>query len=123
MNKICLSLDTTLLLDQIRELGEIGRTADQAGRTRIALTQEDKAGRDLLVRWMRELNLIVKVDQLGNLFGILPGLEPNTDQAPLMIGSHIDTVKNAGAVSDRCNGATCDRKYRASDDRNYGASL
>jgi hypothetical protein len=26
------------------------------------------------------------------------------------------------AVSDRCNGTTCDRKYRASDDRNYRAN-
>ena len=46
-------LDTAKLLEQLRELGAIGHDAAQGGRTRIALTDEEKAGRDLLVRWMR----------------------------------------------------------------------
>ena len=61
-------LDTAKLLEQLRELGAIGHDAAQGGRTRIALTDEEKkAGRDLLVRWMRELDLEVRVDQIGNI--------------------------------------------------------
>ena len=64
-------LDTAKLLEQLRELGAIGHDAAQGGRTRIALTDEEKAGRDLLVRWMRELEMDVRVDQIGNIFGVL----------------------------------------------------
>ena len=93
-------LDTAKLLEQLRELGAIGHDAAQGGRTRIALTDEEKAGRDLLVRWMRELDLEVRVDQIGNIFGVLHAEHP---EQPLMMGSHIDTVRNAGAL-DGCYG-------------------
>ena len=43
-------LDTAKLLGQLRELGAIGHDAAQGGRTRIALSDEDKAGRDPMVR-------------------------------------------------------------------------
>ena len=96
-------LDTTKLLEQLRELGAIGHDAAQGGRTRIALTDEEKAGRDLLVRWMRELDLEVRVDQIGNIFGVLHADHPQGMAQPLMMGSHIDTVRNAGAL-DGCYG-------------------
>ena len=91
-------LDTAKLLEQLRELGAIGHDAAQGGRTRIALTDEEKAGRDLLVRWMRELDLEVRVDQIGNIFGVLHAAHPEGMAQPLMMGSHIDTVRNAGAL-------------------------
>lgn len=97
-----LSLDAPLLLQQIRELGTVGQDATAGGRTRIALTDAEKAGRDLLVRWMRELDLEVRIDQIGNVLGILPA-EPGGSVPPLMMGSHIDTVRNAGAL-DGCYG-------------------
>ena len=59
------------------------------GRTRIALTEAEKAGRDQLVVWMRELDLIVEVDQLGNIFGSLPAATGRRSGAP-QIGSHLD---------------------------------
>ncbi|WP_453934974.1 hydantoinase/carbamoylase family amidase [Acidovorax temperans] len=96
-------LDTAKLLEQLRELGAIGHDAAQGGRTRIALTDEEKAGRDLLVRWMRELDLEVRVDQIGNIFGVLHAEHPEGMTQPLMMGSHIDTVRNAGAL-DGCYG-------------------
>ncbi|HEX7638626.1 MAG TPA: Zn-dependent hydrolase, partial [Burkholderiaceae bacterium] len=92
------TLDAGLLLAQIRALGSIGADEAAGGRTRIALTDADKAGRDQLVRWMRELDLGVRIDRVGNVFGILPAATPAGDAAPLMIGSHIDTVRNAGAL-------------------------
>ncbi|MBT9457224.1 MAG: diaminopropionate ammonia-lyase [Burkholderiaceae bacterium] len=81
------------LLARIDAHGRIGAT-DRGGVCRIALTDADKAGRDQLVAWMVELGLQVQIDQIGNIFGTRPGLNP--DAAPVMIGSHIDTVATGG---------------------------
>ena len=81
------------LLARIAAHGQIGAT-DRGGVCRIALTDADKAGRDQLVAWMRELGLQVQIDQIGNIFGTRPGLNP--DAAPVMTGSHIDTVATGG---------------------------
>lgn len=96
-------LDGAKLLAQLRELGEIGVDSAVGGRTRIALTDDEKAGRDLVMQWMRELDLEVVVDRIGNLFGVLRSDADDGTQAPLMMGSHIDTVTNAGAL-DGCYG-------------------
>ncbi|WP_457790729.1 allantoate amidohydrolase [Pseudomonas sp. PL-6] len=96
-------LNGALLLEQIRALGEIGVDSVNGGRTRIALTDAEKAGRDQLVAWMRELDLDVRIDRIGNIFGTLRSASDQGDQAPLMMGSHIDTVTNAGAL-DGCYG-------------------
>ena len=98
-----LLLNAPLLLEQIHALGEIGTDPRDGGRTRIALTDADKAGRDRLVEWMTTLELDVRVDRIGNIFGTLRSPSDTGDQAPLMIGSHIDTVANAGAL-DGCYG-------------------
>ncbi|MDC7713605.1 Zn-dependent hydrolase [Vogesella sp. LYT5W] len=98
-----LPLDGDTLLRQIRALGEIGAEPESGGRTRIALTDAEKAGRDQLVRWMQELELIVQIDQIGNIFGTLLAANVGADARPLMLGSHIDTVKSAGAL-DGCYG-------------------
>ena len=63
------------------------------GNCRLALSDEDRAGRDLLVRWMRELGLAVTVDAIGNIVAVRRGRE---DVAPVMFGSHIDTVGTGG---------------------------
>lgn len=98
-----IKLDGAQLLSQLRELGEVGADSEIGGRTRIALTDAEKAGRDLIVQWMRELDLVVRVDRIGNIFGTLASDSSDGKQAPLMIGSHIDTVTNAGAL-DGCYG-------------------
>ncbi len=90
---VCAAFEPELLLEQLRFLGKIGEEP-QAGRTRLALTDADREGRDTVVRWMRDLGLCVRVDKIGNLFGILEGNRP--DEPPLMMGSHIDTVGMAG---------------------------
>jgi N-carbamoyl-L-amino-acid hydrolase len=91
-----LTLDRERLLEQLRQLGALGADPVAGGRTRIALTDADRAGRDLLVTWMRELNLDIRIDRIGNIFGSLHSDSDDGHQRPLMIGSHIDTVKNAG---------------------------
>jgi N-carbamoyl-L-amino-acid hydrolase len=103
MSALPVTLNAELLLEQIRELGTVGQDGAAGGRTRIALTDNEKAGRDLLVRWMRELDLEVHIDRIGNVFGILRAAADEGERKPLMIGSHIDTVRNAGAL-DGCYG-------------------
>ena len=100
---MALTLELSLLLAQLETLGAIGAEGPGRGRTRIALTDAEKAGRDQLMAWMRELDLIVDVDQLGNIFGSLPAATEEGDREPLMMGSHIDTVRGAGAL-DGCYG-------------------
>ncbi|MCG6576854.1 Zn-dependent hydrolase [Pseudomonas sp. AF32] len=98
-----LRLNGTLMLQQIQTLGQLGADAENGGRTRIALTDADKAGRDRVQGWMRELGLDIQIDRIGNLFGTLRSASEQGDQRPLMMGSHIDTVTNAGAL-DGCYG-------------------
>ena len=88
------SLSEDRLMARIDALAAIGAT-DGGGVCRIALTDADRDGRAQLVRWMRELGLQVRVDQIGNLFGIRAG---RTDAAPVMTGSHIDTVATGGRL-------------------------
>lgn len=90
------AFEPRLLLEQLRDMGDIGLTMPgdrTSGRTRMALTDGDKAGRDRLTAWMRELDMAVAVDAVGNIFGVLSG---EAEGAPLMLGSHIDTVAQAG---------------------------
>jgi len=82
------------LLGRLAALADIGRT-DTGACCRLALTDADKAGRDQVVAWMRELGLSVHVDPIGNIFGLRAGRRP--ELAPVMTGSHIDTVRTGGA--------------------------
>lgn len=103
MPPAAISLDPARLLAQLHELGTVGLEPVGGGRTRVAFTEADRAGRDLLCQWMQELALEVQVDQIGNVLGVLPGGPPGADTPPLMMGSHIDTVRHAGAL-DGCYG-------------------
>ena len=80
------------LLQRLQALGRLGDTGD-GGCCRLALTDADRAGRDLVCGWMRELGLRVQVDPVGNIFGWRDGLE---DLPPVMTGSHIGTVATGG---------------------------
>jgi len=80
------------LAESMDALGKIGGTA-RGGLHRVALTDDDRRGRDLLVRWMKEAGLTVTVDQMGNLFGIRPGTEA---RPPVFMGSHADSVPSGG---------------------------
>lgn len=95
-------LDEGLLLLQLVKLGAVGAENAGGGRTRLALSDSEKQGRDLLVGWMKELDLDIRIDKIGNIFGTLPAAD-GIAQKPLMMGSHIDTVINAGAY-DGCYG-------------------
>jgi N-carbamoyl-L-amino-acid hydrolase len=87
-------VDGARLWRRLQELGEVGRIAGtERGVCRLALTDEDRLGRDLVVRWMKELGLEVTVDAFGNGVGVRRGLEAGP---PVMTGSHVDTVATGG---------------------------
>ena len=85
------SISADRLLARLRALGDIGSTGD-GGCARLALSDDDRAGRDLVVSWMRDLGLSVSIDTIGNVFGTW-----NVGSgAAVMTGSHIDTVRTGG---------------------------
>ena len=86
------AIDGARLLQRIDALAAIG-AIDGGGCARLALTDEDRQGRDLVVAWMRDLELEVRVDAIGNIFGMTPGWRT---RAPIFTGSHIDTVRTGG---------------------------
>jgi beta-ureidopropionase / N-carbamoyl-L-amino-acid hydrolase len=85
-------IDRQRLQGTIEDLGRIGAT-ERGGLTRLALTDDDRRGRDLMLAWMREAGLRVTVDQMGNIFGERAG-EPG--RLPVMMGSHVDSVPTGG---------------------------
>lgn len=73
-------------------LGEVGSTGD-GGCARLALTDADRDGRDLVVSWLRDLGLRIDIDGVGNVVGTWPA---DATEPPVMTGSHIDTVRTGG---------------------------
>lgn len=96
-----LEINGEQLINRINTLGELG-IGEDGRRTRLAVSDTEKEGRDLVVGWMKEAGLQVVVDRIGNIFGIWE-TEENKNEKPLMVGSHIDTVINAGQY-DGCFG-------------------
>src|SRR5712692_8876028 len=77
----------------LMEMAKIGATA-KGGVCRLALTDLDKAGRELFIAWCREAGCTVRVDRMGNIFARRPGRNPAA--APVMTGSHLDTQPTGG---------------------------
>lgn len=95
-----LSINEKRLLDCINELGQIGR--EDGKLVRLVASDTDKLGRDAVIAWMEDAGLKIIVDRIGNIFGVWSTSE-NESQDPIMVGSHIDTVINAGTF-DGCYG-------------------
>lgn len=87
-----LRIDGKRLWSRLAQLGEKGKISPR-GVSRLALSDADKTGRDLVVGWMKDLGLAVKIDEVGNVVGVRAGQESG---APVMMGSHIDTVATGG---------------------------
>jgi len=87
-----LRIDRARVLARIDALARIG-AIDGGGVCRLALSDEDRAGRDQVVSWMRAAGLAVSVDRIGNVVGVRAG---RVAGAPVMTGSHIDTVRTGG---------------------------
>lgn len=93
-------IDADNLVQRLAQLGETGRD-DQGRLSRLAGSDADRAGRDLVCGWMRDAGLRVMIDQIGNIHGIWH--PDGASGRPVMMGSHIDTVIDAG-IYDGCYG-------------------
>ncbi|MGD9538859.1 MAG: Zn-dependent hydrolase [Alphaproteobacteria bacterium] len=88
-----LAVNADRLWESLMEMAKIGGT-EKGGVCRLALSDEDKAARDLFVRWCKEAGCTVTIDQMGNIFGRRPGR--NDSLPPIMAGSHIDSQPTGG---------------------------
>jgi N-carbamoyl-L-amino-acid hydrolase len=79
-------------MERLEALSRVG-SLEGGGVCRLALTDEDGWGRDLVVSWMEELDLEITVDRIGNIVGVRVGRDDGT---PVMIGSHLDSVRTGG---------------------------
>jgi beta-ureidopropionase / N-carbamoyl-L-amino-acid hydrolase len=77
----------------LEEMAKIGATPN-GGVQRLALSDEDKRARDLFVKWLQQIDLEVRIDEMGNIFGRRKGT--NNDLSPVMSGSHIDSQPKGG---------------------------
>jgi beta-ureidopropionase / N-carbamoyl-L-amino-acid hydrolase len=70
------------------------RDPDSGGWTRTVFSEPYRSSREWVRSRMREAGLGVHTDAAGNLVGVLPGRSPAA--APLVTGSHTDTVESGG---------------------------
>ena len=91
------TINGTRLLARIAELAQIGAIEGTQGCSRLAFTDSDREGRDLVVTWMTDLGLTVTVDAVGN---VVASTGDAGAAGAVMAGSHIDTVGTGG----RCDG-------------------
>src|SRR5262249_55099282 len=80
------------IVRRINELAAISETRENL--TRIFLTPQHRAAADLLLGWMREAGMAARLDAIGNACGRYEGDKPGLPS--LMLGSHYDTVRDAG---------------------------
>ncbi|MEM7226667.1 MAG: Zn-dependent hydrolase [Pseudomonadota bacterium] len=85
--------DGRRLWDSLMAMAKIGATS-AGGSCRLALTDEDKAGRDLFVGWCEAAGCSILVDDMGNIFARRPGRRD--DLPPIATGSHLDTQPHGG---------------------------
>ncbi len=88
-----LRVDGARLRASLEAMAAIGATPG-GGVTRLALSDEDRRARDLLVAWLRELELDVAVDEMGDIWGRRPGRDGSLP--PALVGSHLDTQPRGG---------------------------
>jgi N-carbamoyl-L-amino-acid hydrolase len=88
-----LSVDGARLWDALMTLARIGAT-DKGGVCRLALTELDRQGRDLVTGWARDAGCTIRVDAIGNVFARRPGRD--AARPAIATGSHIDTQPTGG---------------------------
>ena len=102
-------IDPDRLWDSLMQLARIGATP-RGGVCRLALTELDRQGRDLVVGWLRAAGCEIRIDAIGNVYAIRPGrlgngfegsgpdARPTADptRRPIAVGSHVDTQPTGG---------------------------
>lgn len=80
------------LKNTLEEFANFGRTPKN-GVTRLALSNEDRLARDYFCSCCKELGMSIKIDDMGNIYATLEGIE---NKPPIVVGSHLDSVKKGG---------------------------
>ncbi len=88
-----LKINSDRLWDSLMEMAKIGATV-KGGCCRLALTDLDKQGRELYIKWAEEAGCTVKVDAIGNIMCTRPGEDMSLP--PVGTGSHLDTQPTGG---------------------------
>ena len=88
-----LRIDGDRLWQSLMTMAAIGATP-RGGCNRQALTDEDRAGRDLFVDWCRAIGCQVSIDEMGNIFARREGTR--NDLPPVLAGSHLDSQPMGG---------------------------
>ena len=88
-----LKIDGDRLWLSLMELAKIGAT-DKGGVCRLALTDLDRQGRDLFVKWCKDAGCTIAVDPVGNIFARRPGKD--NSKPPVITGSHLDSQPTGG---------------------------
>jgi N-carbamoyl-L-amino-acid hydrolase len=91
------AVDGERLWSSLMAMAEIGKSAG-GGVRRLALSDEDRAARERLAGWLAGAGLAVRVDDVGNMYGRRPaeGAADGEEAAPVVFGSHLDTVPTGG---------------------------
>ncbi|MCM3788750.1 Zn-dependent hydrolase [Domibacillus indicus] len=92
MNDQKLKINGARLQESLETFAGFGRTA-RNGVTRLALSEEDRLARNYFRTCCEEMGLSLSVDDMGNMYGMLPGRE---NKPPVVMGSHLDSVKKGG---------------------------
>lgn len=88
-----LRINQDRLWQRLMRMAEIGATP-AGGSCRVALTEEDRQGRDLFIEWCHTLGCEIRIDRMGNIFAQRPGTDPQ--RLPIACGSHLDTQPHGG---------------------------
>ncbi len=87
------TIDRERFRERFETYSEIGRTENN-GLHRLSLSEADKVVRDQFVADLEAINLDVRIDEVGNIFGRREGSDP--DAEPVVIGSHLDSQPYGG---------------------------
>ncbi len=80
------------IVARIKRLASISENA--AELTRVFLSAEHRTAADLILSWMQQAGMAARMDAIGNVIGRYEGDRPKLPA--LLLGSHFDTVRNAG---------------------------
>jgi allantoate deiminase len=78
-----------------RRLDELGAISEEPDRlTRTFLSEAQQCASELVLGWMQDAGMEARIDAIGNVVGRCEGVTP--DLPALVLGSHLDTVRDAG---------------------------
>lgn len=82
------------VLGRCDELAQCSESPTHLTRTFLSQAMDD--AHEMVAGWMREAGLTPHIDEMGNLIGHSPAANGATNAPMLLLGSHLDTVPNAG---------------------------